>query len=375
MTDARSLVGPAVAKPDPASSRKAAFLPYLEEFRGVAIAFVVLIHANNAMLQRGIEHDPSEASAIWTAFHILSHNSTVYFALISGILYAYSLKRRPHGEFMQSRFMAVVLPYALFSTGLTLLLAWRDTLREGTRPDDTIPLLGRVAYNIVFGEAWNHLWYIPVITFLYVISPLLLRLVQEQSMRWLVIVLVVLPLVASRTATEVTPAMLVYFIGVYVTGLLIGLDPERTLERLRRAWPWLALAAVAASAAVAFLDFTGIEFVGPTSIRESAIYVLRISLGILMLIALREARRGLPTILSRTLKLLAAYSFGIYFIHAPLLRPIVQVLGRFVPEEDPGFVLVAGVLAAFVASLALSVLLVKLIKLVCGRNSKFLIGS
>lgn len=374
MTDARSLAGPAKAKPDQASSRKAVFLPYLDEFRGVAIAFVVLIHANNAMLQRGIDYDPTEASAIWTAFHILSHNSTVYFALISGILYAYSLKRKPHSEFLQSRFKAVVLPYVLFSTGLTLLLAWRDALRDGARPEDSM-LLGRIAYNIVFGEAWNHLWYIPVITFLYVISPLLLRMVQERSMRWLVIVSVALPLVVSRTATEVTPAMLVYFIGVYVTGLLIGLDPERMLERLRRTWPLLVLAAVIASGAVAFLDFAGIEFVGPTSVRESAVYVLRISLGILMLIALREASGSLPTILSRTLKLLAAYSFGIYFIHAPLLRPIVQVLGRFVPEDDHGHVLVAGVLVAFVISLLLSILLVKLAKLVSGKNSKFLIGS
>ena len=357
------------------SPGKVAYLGYLEGFRGMAIIFVVMIHANNAMLQRGVEGVTGDFSWVWTTFHILSHNSTVYFALISGVLYAYHLHRKPHGVFLRSRIEAVVVPYILVSVVLTLALAGIATLRgDGAiQPSD---LAGQIAYNILFGEAWNTLWYIPVIAVLYVISPLLLRLLEDRNFGLpFAALMVLLPLVVSRTGTEVTPSMLLFFAGVYTVGLLIGRDPENSLERLQRSTTAIAIVAFLAAATVWALDRSGIEFVGPTSIRESAIYVLRIALALLMLIGLRAYYDRFGPLANRALKLIAAYSFGIYFLHAPLLRPIVKVVGWFVPEGNPSWALAAAVLVTFAISLVSTTLIVWAIKTATGKYSKYIIGS
>ena len=354
---------------------KVAYLGYLEGFRGLAIIFVIMIHANNAMLQRGVEGVAGEFSWVWTLFHILSHNSTVYFALISGVLYSYYLHRKDHGSFLRSRFEAVIVPYVLVSVALTLFLAGVAAMRgDGMPPVDT--LTREIVYNVVFGEAWNHLWYIPVIAVLYVISPPLLRLIQDRTIGWPVgIAIVLMPLVFSRTATDVTPWMLLYFTGVYTVGLMIGRDPERILARLRGSVVAIAIVAILASVAVAVLDWSKIEFVGPTSVRESAIYVLRIALALLMLIGLREYSDRFGPWTGRTLRLIATYSFGIYFLHAPLLRPIVKVVGWLVPDGNPSWALTLAVLVTFVISLASTTLIVWAIKSVTGKRSKYFIGS
>lgn len=359
----------------PASSHKPAYLEYLDGFRGLAILFVVLIHANNAMLQRGVERTEGEFSWVWTFFHILSHNSTVYFALISGVLYAYHLRSRPHGAFLRSRFEAVIVPYVLVSAVLTLLFAGFAAVRSGELPG--VGTVAReIAFNVLTGEAWNHLWYIPVIAVLYVVSPLLLRAIEYPGIgKPVATILVFLPLVFSRTGTEITVSMLVYFAGVYTIGLLIGRDPEGVLSRLSRQVGAIALAALLAAGAVWFIDAHDLDLVGPTSSRESAIFVLRIALALLGLIWLRANYAALGPAAKGALGQVAAYSFGIYFLHAPLLRPIVRVLGPLVPEGNPSWALIAGIIVSFFVSLLASMAIVRAIKWAAGEKSKFIIGS
>lgn len=375
MTSDHTLSATVAGATPTAPTARVAHLEYLDGFRGVAIMFVVMIHANNAMLQRGIERTEDQFSWVWTFFHILSHNSTVYFALISGVLYAYHLHTKPHIAFLRSRFEAVVVPYVLVSALLTVLITGLAAARSGD-PPSTAAFAGDLAFNILTGEAWNHLWYIPVIVVLYVISPLLLRGVEDpRAGRPLAVTLVCLPLLVSRTGTDITFSMLVYFAGVYTVGLLIGRDPERVLARLSDHVGVIALIAVIAATAVWLIDWYGLEFLGPTSFRESAIYALRISLAMLILVWLRANFTSLSPVAKTALNQIAAYSFGIYFLHAPLLRPIVKILGLLVPEGNPSWALMIAVIISFLVSLLTTWLIVHVIKFVSGDKSKLLIGS
>ena len=66
--------------------------------RGLAILAIVLLHSANAMLNRGLAKPLSPAAQhVGVATDILFHNSTIYFALISGILYGHLFAARPHG--------------------------------------------------------------------------------------------------------------------------------------------------------------------------------------------------------------------------------------------------------------------------------------
>ena len=67
--------------------------------RGLAILAIVLLHSANAMLNRGLAKPLSPAAQhVGIATDILFHNSTIYFALISGILYAHLFAGRPQGR-------------------------------------------------------------------------------------------------------------------------------------------------------------------------------------------------------------------------------------------------------------------------------------
>ena len=231
------------------------------------------------------------------------------------------------------------------------------------------------AFGVALGEAWNTLWYIPVVMVLYVISPPLLGIVRKPSWQWLAVAIALVPLFVSRTGSEVTPAMIAFFIGVYVVGLAIGADLDRALTVFRRYRGVLWIVVACSAAGVAFLDARGIEFIGQTSVRESAIYVLRLALSGLVLLWLYEHCASFGARASALLLLIANYAFGIYFLHGPLLRPIAKGLGEFVPAGDPWLAISLTVCAAFVIALAISTLIVHLIVRTTSPFSRYLIGA
>src|SRR3546814_10143080 len=61
--------------------------------------------------------------------------------------------------------------------------------------------------------------------------------------RWLMALLIVLPLAVSRTGTELTPAITIYFMGAYVFGLWLGRDLDARLDLMERSASWIALVA------------------------------------------------------------------------------------------------------------------------------------
>jgi peptidoglycan/LPS O-acetylase OafA/YrhL len=75
----------------------------------------------------------------------------------------------------------------------------------------------------------------------------------------------------------------------------------------------------------------------------------------------------------RLLGKIAAMSFGIYFLHGPLLRPIAQAIGPHVPADN---------VVAILLGLSVSALLVLVIcwavlrcaKAIFGRRSRYLFG-
>ncbi|MFV0644990.1 MAG: acyltransferase family protein, partial [Sphingomonadaceae bacterium] len=307
-----------------------AYLEYMDFFRSFAILTVVLIHAGNAMLLQGLAGPLSASSeAVRTGLHLVSHNSTIYFALISGVLYAHILSGKPHATFMRTRMTHVALPYAIISIVITLLLS-ANALRHGTAgtPAD---IAGLLAYNIMLGEAWNTLWYIPVILVLYLVSPLLMIALNDRRYHWIIAVIILLPLFVSRTGTEVTLSMLTYYCGVYTVGMIIGLNVQPRVDFLNRHVRMAACIALVAAVFIAILDWRHIDYLGFTSLRESGFYVLRLALAALMIVWLYRWSPDMRPETARWLKLIAAWSFGIYFLHGPLLRPIARSVGQFVP--------------------------------------------
>lgn len=349
-------------------------LVFVDDMRGIALLCILVLHGGNALMQRGLEAPGPEARIVWAAVLILFHGSTLYFALISGLIYAAKFRMQPHGPFLKGRFAAVGAPYASMTIGLTLLLAGMDWRRSGTAAWLDLP--GALATNLLLGEAWNTFWYIPVILILYALSPLLWKIATDKRpiARVGLAGMLLAPLLVSRTGTEVTLAMIVYMNGAYVLGMLVGANPEAGLAASRRWWPASAAVAAGATAFLVWLFATGTDHLGPVSLRESGYYVQRLSLAMLLLAALPLLPTSGFSPARRLLHWIAAASFGLYFLHGPLMRPAAALAARLVPQDQPWHAVLLAVAATTLVGFLVSAAILLVAKRLLGTRSRMLTG-
>lgn len=350
----------------------AAHVKYLHHFRALAILQIVLLHAGHAFLLRGFESPLPESNPVFAAVDVLLRNATIYFSMISGIIYARIFCSRPYAPFMKARLVNTGVPYVTITAIFTTLLWLRSSAGEA---GNTIELARLIAYNAAMGEAWNTLWYIPVILILYAVSPLLFHIVSTPRWRWLMALLIVLPLAVSRTGTELTPAITIYFMGAYMFGLWLGRDLDVRLDLMERSASWIALVAGVSTAALSILYLADLGAEGPVSIRESLFYIQRLSLGVLILVALRLWSAKPRAVSDAVLGATATASFGLYFLHGPLVRPVVGFVSPLVPEGQPVLGLIAGIGATFAGGLLLSWAVILLARMILGRRSRLVIGA
>src|SRR3546814_13827101 len=76
---------------------------YLDHFRALAILQIVLLHAGHAFLLRGFESPLPESNPVFASVDVLLRNRTIYFSMLSGIIYARIFCTRPYAPFMKAR--------------------------------------------------------------------------------------------------------------------------------------------------------------------------------------------------------------------------------------------------------------------------------
>jgi peptidoglycan/LPS O-acetylase OafA/YrhL len=350
------------------------YVKYLHLFRGLAILQIVMIHAGHVFLLRGFSKAIPDTNPVYATVDVLFHGSTIYFAMMSGILYAHLFWRRDFFTYLKGRAANVATPYITMSIALTTLIWVASWRRNGEAPDWAL-LAHKVLSNLISGDAWNTFWYIPVILILYLLSPLLFTAVRTAKWRFLALVTILLPLIVSRTGTELTAQMLVYFAGAYTFGLFIGLDLDGALDRIEQNITWLILIAMVSTATLMVVFLSGFDPIGPISLRESLFYIQKLSLACLMLAGLRAWDQRPGRIRDTILGLAASTSFGIYFLHGPLMRPVVSIIGPLAPADQPWWALCAGILTTFAAGLVLSLSVIFVCRSVVGQRSRQLIGA
>src|SRR3546814_6998217 len=72
---------------------------------------IVLLHAGHAFLLRGFESPLPESNPVFAAVDVLLRNATIYFSMISGIIYARIFCSRPYAPFMKARLVNTGVPY------------------------------------------------------------------------------------------------------------------------------------------------------------------------------------------------------------------------------------------------------------------------
>lgn len=345
---------------------------HLHAFRGFAIINIVAVHAFGTVLKIGPpQADPGPAAKwIWISNEILFHDSTLYFALISGLLFTVALRRRGWSRFFRNKLTNVISPYIVMSLLFTLV-KWYKDYGFPSAGNPPAAFLGGFLSNLWLGTAQPGYWYIPVIVVLFAATPLLLFLVTGRHAGIGILVVAALPLFLSRAGVEVTLGTLIYFAGVYAVGMYLGENYAGNLQRMKRYQSGFGAVAVISTAALVLLFTKDIDMAGRVSLRESFFYLQKLSLAGLLLIFLQRREHRM----SRALDQLASHAFSIYFLHQIVIKILLRYSSTIFPPPHGGGMVVALSLMLCGSALAFSWMISRSVKSVSGRYSKWLIGA
>ena len=346
------------------------YIQHLHAFRGFAILNVVGAHAWSFMIfWTGGLTAPGLDWLFWSAETIF-HGSTLYFAIISGILFTRILKGKSWKQFFQSKFTNVLLPY-IVTTLLLTAYYWQLAVQNEAVNHTLTDYLTAASLNVLNGKADIHLWYIPVLLVMFTLTPLLAQLHTRSPA--IVYLLALTPLLVSRSPFPdfLMPQSFIYFIGAYVLGMLLGEHYDRTKSFVARHKLMLITITLVTSGALFLLYVVNYQPGSVYSLRQTLVYVQKLTICLLVLYWLSEREAKLP----HWLHTLGSYAFSIFFLHVIFIGLVISAVQPLLEESRTlAFITLFGG-ANFLAAIIGSLLVAKVVKLIFGRHARKLIGA
>ncbi len=361
----------AVGRAGAAAGGANSLICHVHAFRAFAIISIVAAHAFRFPLKI-LPEDAAAGAA--SAVHDgvvrgLFHGGTLYFSLISGVLFSLVLKRRGWAQFFGDKLAFVLAPY-LFMSAVLMAISWNPNRGMVFIGEGFANFLGELPRAIWTGSASGQFWYIPVLAALYAATPAVNWLVEDRRRGWVVAALALAPLIVTRTGAHVSANSIVYFLGAYSIGVWIGANYDAAMASVRRHRAVLVAIFCAASAALFLLQRAEIDSVGPVSLLESAYYIQKMALGVIVLDWLK--RREAET---SWLNSIATYSFAIFFLHIAAIAVVGRTAQTVFGSPDTILLLLAWGLGLLIAAIGLSLAASMLVKRLLGRRSRWFIGS
>jgi surface polysaccharide O-acyltransferase-like enzyme len=271
----------------------------------------------------------------------------------------------------------VLLPY-LFLTLLFSILNPDDAVDFSTLQPDFITYIKAAFNNFIYGTAQFPYWYIPVLIFLYLVTPLLDYLMNIK--KWgtlLMLIIIALPLVSSRVElfdmeeNHLSLSTMIYFMGAYAAGIYFGTNPEMRFSWVKKNMLPFVLITVFSSVAIIYFGTNEINKFGDWSLLSGLYYIQKMCLTGIFIVLFKNLGDRQPSWLNP----IASYAFVIYFLHALFLNLLYEPL---VPlstmNEIAPLNLFLTACLFLVISLALSMLVGWIFKRSFGKSSKMLVG-
>jgi len=353
-------------------SPKRSFLSEIHSFRAVAIISVVMTHVVDLL------DWPVPPSLTERLIYSVAQNGTVLFLFVAGFLFQHLSARFQYADYLRGKVRNVIIPYLVISLPIIVYQYWRHKgIFAGGRPTDVGGLVWQVARAL--GLAMHQevpFWFIPMIAVLYLAAPLLLFIDRHPRGYWLIAPLLALSMFAHRPSQyEHIGQSLLYFLPAYLFGMCFSHYREgaMALVRLWR-WPLTALSVALVVIEVWGLGRGGAIFSERSFSTEAGVADLNMLLKLLesvLLVSLLSEPR-VDARLRTKLDYLAGASFGVFFVHRPLIVLVVNLCRRFGHQEIAGGV--GNLLMITAVSTALSLLVVAGVRAVAGKRSRYIVG-
>lgn len=351
------------------------FLSYIHNLRGVAILFVVGVHA------RGNGFDwsshPVAHDILATIFDSQEGNGTVMFLFIAGFLFQHIQQHRfDFRKYIQQKFKVIILPYILISIPIIVFRILTDFQPLSVSADFVHkPFIYKFFYHLLAGTHMAPFWFISTIIIFYLSAPILHAIDKPFFYKYIFPVIFVAGLFTYRSFHNGNPLLLyLHYLPVYIAGMWASVYKDKIFTMdLRYFW-----VLVIAYIAITFFEYQGAFAVARDMTFERVfmegalvfnMYILR---AVILCFAVAMLLHYLQFSRMPVLQLLAEYSFGIFFVHFILIvvgRKIIEL--AYIPVDFS--VITFGIFLA--AIVALSTLIVFVIKRLTGPYSRNLIGS
>jgi len=298
---------------EPDTRAKPLWLPYGDPLRVVAAVAVVLIHVTSSAVAE-FGRLPARDWWLHLAVQAATRWAVPAFVMLSGALLLDPAREEPLQRFLTRRFTRIGVPTVFWSL---FYLGWR----WGYKHEHLTAWLA--ARDLAFGTPFAHLYFLYLLSGLYLATPLLRPFVAAASGRRLAVVAGGLMLVGAgdkliRTVWGGAGSCLLMFVpylGYYLAGYLLR---DVQLDRRGRRWAagtamaaWLAMIAATrglygVAHGPAWRSY-GIEFLSPLTIVCS------------LAVWLWLTNRLAAVAPSRVWQRLGAATLGIYLIHPAVL--------------------------------------------------------
>lgn len=352
--------------------QKKDFLNYIHYFRGLAILFIVGLHASVTLYWD--DRHLQRKSLI-----VLFNNGTLLFVFIAGYLFYHLSKDRfNYWDYLKKKFLYVIIPYLIISVPALFDKFYFDKIGDHWWMDhgfsETNPVF-KIVFLLMTGRHMGVFWFIPMISIIYLMAPLILQWAKTKSFVYIVPILVFLGFYTFRFGYFANILLsLEYFFPVYLFGIWVYRFKEYILPYAKQVALIFVLVYISISVAemLEWVDFN--ETIG---LRDAKYTIYRFNwnkfkmhffaIGVLCLFYVWNHVK-LPI-----LKLMGDYSFGIFFVHLYVIQ-VFRLLdkGKYLPISPPNLFTF---LIYFIVVVLLTIGIVKMIKLIFKDNSRYIIGS
>lgn len=295
---------------------------YADIIRVLAVFLVMLIHSAATLLDKW-DKLPLDYWLWGNGYDSLARCSVPLFVMLSGALILG--KEESLKAFFKKRFSKLLFPFVFW---IGIYINWRIFYTGEVLPVD------RMIVEIFTGPVYYHLWYLYMVVGLYLITPILRKLVKTLAPKdWQYLFLLwflwngVLPLISYLIYLYVgysvnlgikIPAIMGYA-GYYVLGYFLS---QKTFSRSSLKGWWGVLGVSTAAVFLGTWTFTEAAgefqiilydyFSVPVILQGAALFILLMQWGKDIE---SQVPRGMKAILSR----LGKYSLGMYLVHVLLL--------------------------------------------------------
>ncbi len=337
------------------------FLNHIHYFRGFAIINIVIAHIWHVPFEF---KNHQEADFVNIFREVIFHGSTIYFIFISGFLFYYLSFNFKTGKYYKNKIFNVISPYIFISFFILLV--------------NTIPLLIKYEFSIyiflktllktcILGSAQVQYWYIPFISLIFLISPLILKIPKTIFFK-MVLIGCFLPLFGSRSGIQISIGQYIYFVPIYFLGIYTAMNYSNIICVIKNNISLLISLAIISTVILIFLKGEA-YYLSWINVSESVFYIQKISVCFLTIIILAKFENKKVVLLD----FFAKYSFAMYFIHLLVKNSHIELLYYNACSKTPDFILPLSVFFVItVIFITLSICL--FLKKILGKYSRFFIG-